>query len=61
MVLIFIIERIWRIGFGIHVTIVNVYCYGTLREKRSVWEEISECRKNQLFKAWCVVGDFNSI
>jgi len=32
-----------------------------LREKRSIWEEMSEYRKNQIFKAWCVVRNFNSI
>jgi len=31
-----------------------------LREKNEVWVEISEIRKNQHDRAWCVVGDFNS-
>jgi len=43
------------------VTIVNVYCSGTLREKKEVWDEINGYRLNQLSKAWCVLGDFNSI
>ena len=57
----FIIEGIWKVGIGVQVTIVNVYCFGSLREKRLIWEEISEYRKNQICKAWCVVEDINSI
>jgi len=29
--------------------------------RRLVWEEISVHRLTQLSKAWCVMGDFNSI
>jgi len=32
-----------------------------LREKRVVWEELSEVRKCHPIKMWCVVGDFKSI
>ena len=56
-----IIEGCWKIGNGLQVTIVNVYCLGSLREKKEVWEEINSYRLNQRSKAWCVIGDFNSI
>jgi len=56
-----IIEGLWKVGLGVLVTIVNVYCPGSLREKMLVWEEISVHRLTQLSKAWCVMGDFNSI
>jgi len=45
----------------IEITIANVYCGGTLREKRIIWDEISEIRKSHPIKRWCVAGDFNSI
>ncbi|XP_068474816.1 uncharacterized protein [Phaseolus vulgaris] len=50
-----------RVGNEVHVTIVNVYCSGSLREKKEVWKEINSFRLNQLSKAWCILGDFNSI
>jgi len=56
-----IIEGSWKVGNGVLVTIVNVYCSDSLRERKEVWEEINGFRSNQLSKAWCVVGDFNSI
>jgi len=56
-----IIEGSWKVGNGVLVTIVNVYCSSSLRERKEVWEEINGYRLNQLSKAWCVVGDFNSI
>jgi len=56
-----IIEGLWKVGSGLPVTIVNVYCSGSLREKKEVWEEINSYRLNQLSKAWCIIGDFNSI
>jgi len=56
-----IIEGIWKVGKPVEITIVNVYCGGSLREKRSIWDEISEIRKNQRIKLWCVAEDFNAI
>jgi len=56
-----IIEGVWKVGMQIEITIANVYCEGTLREKRAIWDEISEIRKSHPIKMWCVVGDFNSI
>ncbi len=56
-----IIEGLWKVGNGLHVSIVNVYCYGSLREKKVMWGEINGFRSNQLSKAWCVIGDFNSV
>jgi len=56
-----IIEGLWKDGIEVFVTIVNVYCPGSLGDRKAVWEEISKYRSLQLFKAWCVVGDFNSI
>ncbi|XP_068476998.1 uncharacterized protein, partial [Phaseolus vulgaris] len=50
-----------KVGNEVHVTIVNVYCSGSLREKKEVWKEINSFRLNQLSKAWCILGDFNSI
>ena len=57
----FVIEGLWKRGNGVSVTGVNVYCSGSLREKKEVWSEINAVRLNQLSKAWCVIGDFNSI
>ena len=56
-----IIDGSWKVGNGVLVIIVNVYCSGSLRERKEVWEETNGYRSNQLSKAWCVVGDFNSI
>jgi len=56
-----IIEGVWKVGMPIEITIANVYCGGTLREKRIIWDEISEIRKSHPIKLWCVAGDFNSI
>jgi len=56
-----VIDGFWKVGNGVHVTIVNVYCSGSLREKKEVWKEINSFRLNQLSKAWCILGDFNSI
>jgi len=56
-----VIEGFRKFGNGVFVTIVNVYCSVTLREKKEVWKEISAVRMNQLSKAWCIIGDFNSI
>jgi len=54
-----IIEGVWKVGMPIEITISNVYYGGTLREKRIIWDEISEIRKSHPIKLWCVVGDFN--
>ena len=40
---------------------MNVYCSGSLREKKEMWKEVSSFRQGQLSKAWCIIGDFNSI
>lgn len=36
-------------------------CFGSFSEKKDVWDEINEVRRNTTIKAWCVVDDFNSI
>ena len=41
-----IIEGVWKIGTPIEITIVNVYCAGTLREKRIIWDELCEVKKS---------------
>jgi len=46
-----IIEGFWKVGNGLHVIIVNVYCSGSLREKKEVWEEINDYRLYQLSEA----------
>ena len=56
-----IIEGVWKIGTPIEIMIVNIYCGGTLRENKIIWDELSEIRKSHLIKLWCVAGDFNSI
>jgi len=55
-----IIEGVWKVGMQVEIMITNVYRGGTLREKRVIWDEISEIRKNHPIKLWCVAGDFNS-
>jgi len=55
-----IIEGVWKLGTPIEITITNVYCGNTLREKRIIWDEISGVRKSQPIKLWCVAGDFNN-
>ena len=56
-----IIEGLWKVGNGVPVTIVNVYCSGSLRDKKEVWDAIFGFIMNQMSRAWCVLGDFNSI
>ena len=56
-----VLEGVWKRGIGTYVTIVNIYCSGSLREKKEMWNEISGLRQGQLTKAWCTIGDFNSI
>jgi len=56
-----ILEGLWKRGNGAHLTIVNIYCSGTLREKKETWKEVAAFRQGQLSKAWCIIGDFNSI
>ena len=48
-------------GVGVQITIVNVYSFGSLKEKKLIWEEISVIRRNHNNRVWCVLGDFNSI
>jgi len=40
---------------------INVYSPSVLREKKVLWEDISELRQRQNNKVWCVIGDFNSV
>ncbi|XP_068473127.1 uncharacterized protein [Phaseolus vulgaris] len=56
-----VLEGFWKRGNGAHVTIVNIYCSGSLREKKELWNEVGSFRQGQLSKAWCIIGDFNSI
>ena len=56
-----VLEGLWKRGNGVHLTIVNIYCSGTLREKKEMWKEVGTFRQRQLSKAWCIIGDFNSI
>ena len=56
-----VIEDEWKVGSGIRGTIVNVYCSGSLRERKLLWDEIFEIRKLHKDMAWCIVGDFNTI
>jgi len=56
-----IIEGVWKVGGGVHVTIVNAYYSGSLREKKLIWDEICEVRTNYLNRVWCIGGDFNAI
>jgi len=56
-----VIEGMWKIGTPIEITIANIYCVGSLREKRIIWDELNEVRKGHPLKLWCVAGDFNSI
>jgi len=56
-----IIEGVWKIGGNVQVTIVNVYCSGSLRDKKTIWDEICGVRTNHSNWVWCVVGDFNAI
>jgi len=53
-----IIEGVWNIGGQNPIAVVNMYCFGSLSEKRVVWKEISEARKNTTIKTWCVVMTF---
>ena len=56
-----ILEGFWKRGNGAHITIVNIYCNGSLKEKKEMWNEVGVFRQGQLLKAWCIIGDFNSI
>jgi len=47
----FVIEGEWKVG-------VNVYSSGSLREKKLIWEEISEFRRRHNNRVRCVLGDF---
>ncbi|XP_068498242.1 uncharacterized protein [Phaseolus vulgaris] len=56
-----VVEGFWKRENGAHVTIVNIYSSGSLREKKELWNEVGGFRQGQLSKAWCIIGDFNSI
>jgi len=56
-----VLEGFWKRRNGTHVTIVNINCSGSLREKKEIWNEVCGFRQGQISKAWCVIGDFNSI
>jgi len=56
-----ILEGEWRIGDALKVTLVNMYNSGSLLDRKVVWDEVREWRRVTNSKAWCVVGDFNSI
>ncbi|XP_068498198.1 uncharacterized protein [Phaseolus vulgaris] len=56
-----VVEGVWKGGGGVLVLIVNVCSPSFLREKKVLWEEISEFRRLQNNKVWCVIGDFNSV
>jgi len=56
-----IVEGVWKVGVGIQITIVNVYNSDSFKERKEVWDEVSELRKIQQNRVWCVVWDFNSI
>ncbi|XP_068477274.1 uncharacterized protein [Phaseolus vulgaris] len=56
-----VVEGEWKGGGGAQVVIVNVYSPSHLREKKVLWEEISEFRRLQNNRVWCVIGDFNSV
>ena len=55
------VEGVWKVGVEIQITIMSVYSFGSLKERKEVWDEVSELRKNQQNRVWCVVGNFNSI
>jgi len=57
----FSIVGVWKIEMPIEITVVNVYYVGSLREKRGIWDELSEIRKSHQIKMWCVAGDFKFI
>jgi len=54
-----VIEGELKVGVGVQVTIVNVYCTGSLREKKLIWDDISVFRLSKLNRVSC--GDYNSI
>jgi len=37
-----IIKGLWKVSAEVSVTIVNVYSFGSLRDKKAIWEEISK-------------------
>ena len=39
-----VLEGFWMRGNGAHVTIVNIYCSGSLREKKELWNEVCSFR-----------------
>ena len=51
----------WKGGGGVQVVIVNVYRPSLLEEKKVLWKDISELRRRQNNRVWCVIGDFNFV
>ena len=41
--------------------VVNVYAACTLKEKKLLWEELSNCKEASQIVVWCFCGDFNAI
>jgi len=41
--------------------VVNVYAGCTLKEKKTLWEELSSCKEASQITVWCFCGDFNAI
>ena len=57
----FVVEGVWKGGGGVQIMIVNVYSPKSLREKKILWEEISEFIRCQNNRVWCVLRDFNFV
>ncbi|GAU42407.1 hypothetical protein TSUD_324620 [Trifolium subterraneum] len=41
--------------------VVNVYSKGSFAEKKILWSNLVNHRRNLLGDVWCVVGDFNAV
>ena len=35
-----VIEGVWKVGVGVQITIVTMYSFGSLKERKEVWDEI---------------------
>ncbi|XP_068503636.1 uncharacterized protein [Phaseolus vulgaris] len=55
------VEGVWKGGGGVQVVIVNVYRPSLLEEKKVLWKDISELRRRQNNRVWCMIGDFNFV
>ena len=40
---------------------VNVYVECSLKEKKSLWEDLSKCKEVSQIVMWCFCGEFNTI